>query len=167
MRAVKFGSDGRSFDLPLLMAGSWFGLAELLSGTVCLFDAVAQDECQALSFSRAALEQALRDGAVTSYLMKELSAQIIRTHRALSDEDSAGKILGFLLERRIAASGGPERSCLRLTQTALAAAVGLARETVNRQLHELEESGLVRISRGEIAVPDWDALRNFAETRRR
>lgn len=167
VRPVKFSSAGKPFDLPRLGPGQWFALAELVSGTACLFDAVADGPCRALAFTRANFERAMRDPDAVSAVLAALASEVLGIHRALADDDAAGKVLSFLLARRSASGGCIERACLRLTQAALADAVGLARETVNRHLRELEALGLVQTGRAEIGVPDWDALAAYAAGRER
>jgi len=51
---------------------------------------------------------------------------------------------------------------LALTQVELAAASGLARETVNRVLGRLEAAGFVETGRGEVLVYDLEGLRDWA-----
>jgi CRP-like cAMP-binding protein len=158
VRPVKFGSDGKSFDLPALAAGQWFGLAEVLSSAACLFDAVAATPCRALVFTRQNLELALREPSVVRYVLEALSVEIIRTHRILAEDDATGKVVSFLLSRRFSPGMPGERTCVRLTQGAIAEAIGLTRETVNRQLRELESLDLVSTGRGEICILDWNRL---------
>jgi CRP-like cAMP-binding protein len=158
VRPVKFSAAGKPFDLPPLGRGSWFGIAELVSGGAYLFDAVASAQCRALSFSRANLDLALRDPEAARAVLAALASCVVAAHRALADEDAGRKVLSYLLARRHAPGMPSERSRLMLTQSALAEAVGLARETVNRQLRELESLGFVSTGRGEITVHDWDAL---------
>jgi len=185
VRPVKFATDGNPFDLAPVHAGSWFGLAELLSGTNCLFDSVAAEECRALAFTRVNLDRAFGNPAAVRAALEGLSSEVVLLHRFLADEDAQGKILSFLLSRRRAAgtpgtvqisgtgqapagaSHLPERTCVRLTQNDFADSVGLSRETVNRQLKLLERLGLVIVGRGEVSIPDWESLASFASDRSR
>jgi CRP-like cAMP-binding protein len=157
VRPVKFALDGKPFDLPEIQGPRWLALAELVAGGPCLFDAVALTECRALSIGRRGLALALKDGEVADFIMRSLSLEVQALHRVIGSGDARGKIVSFLVSRR-ASLAGIERSSLSLTQVSLAEAVGLTRETVNRHLRELELSGLVTLARGEIGIPDWDAL---------
>jgi len=185
VRPVKFATDGKPFGLAPVRAGSWFGLAELLSGSSYLFDAVAASECRALSFIRINLDRAFARPVAVRALLEGLSSEVVLLHRFLADEDAQGKILTFLLSRRRAvgtlgpvvtpgtekkpgaASHLPERTCVRLTQNDFADSVGLSRETVNRQLKQLERLGLIMVGRGEVSIPDWENLASFASNRSR
>lgn len=166
VRPVKFSSGGKCFDLPLLGKGKWFGLAELMCGGTCLFDAVATEECHALSFDKRHLELALRNVETAKEIIQTLSNEIILAHRIIADDDALGKLLSFLLSRRGNSIAGSERSRIHTTQSEIAGSLSLTRETINRQLKELEAMGLVAITRGEIAIPDWEQLSAFASERR-
>lgn len=157
VRPVKFASDGKPFDLPELVAPCWLALAELAGGSPCLYDAVALTECRALAFSKRSLDLALDRGDTAAFIAVALSREIFALHRLIASASARGKIVAYLASRR-ASIAGFDRARLALTQAALADAVGLSRETVNRQLKELEGERLVTLARGEIGVPDWDAL---------
>jgi len=163
VRPVQFSPDGRPFDLPPRLPGRWLCLAETLNDWPCLFDAVAREACVALAFSRLNLERAALEAPLSRYLLAALGDELVQTHRLLADDDALGKILALLLSRRTAA--GFERSRLAMTQAEIAEAVGLTRETVNRQLRALESAGFVETGRGSVSVPDWDRLAVYAGTR--
>jgi len=164
VRPVKFAPDGKPFDLPELTAPCWLALAELVGEYAYLFDAVALTECRALSFGRKNLALALADRDAASFVMDSLACEVARIHRVVASSDARGKILAYLCRHR-GTLAGFERSRLMLTQAAIADAVGLTRETVNRQLKELESLELVTLARGEIGIPDWDALDSYASSR--
>jgi CRP-like cAMP-binding protein len=129
-----------------------------------LFDAVAAEDCEALAFTRQALDRALGDAEGAAFIARALAAEVAWLHRFIADEDSQGKVLSFLLSRRRSLAGLDTGSIV-LTQAAMAQALGLTRETVNRQLKELEGRGLLAIGRGEIVISDWDALAVFSRNR--
>ena len=164
VRPVKFASDGKPFDLPELSPPCWIGLAEITGGLPCLFDAVALTECRAIAFSKRSIELALARGDTASFIALCLSREVFALHRLIASADAREKIIAYLASRR-ASIAGLDRARLMLTQATLAEAVGLSRETVNRQLKELESGGLVTLARGEIGVPDWDALEKSASRR--
>ena len=108
VRPVKFAPDGKPFDLPELRAPCWLGLAELVAGSACLFDAVACEECRALSFSRKNLSLALAGHGspeVSAAVMEALASEAIRALRLLSRDDARGKILAYLMSRRASVPG--------------------------------------------------------------
>ena len=166
VRPVKFAPDGKPFDLPILTSGHWFGLAELFSGSLCLFDAVAEVECSAISFSKTNLERAVKNADLARCIIDVLSAEAGRLTDILANDDAQGKVISFLLSKKISNKSGIERACIRVTQSAVAESLGLTRETVNRHLKDLETLGLVSTGRGEIGIPDWESLASFALKRR-
>jgi CRP/FNR family transcriptional regulator len=52
----------------------------------------------------------------------------------------------------------------RLTQDALAARLGTVREVVARSLRELENSGAIEVTRGQIQITDSDRLKEWSPT---
>ena len=64
--------------------------------------------------------------------------------------------------QRIGLSDG-KQYIFPVTQIDLADATGLTAVHANRMLRQLREDGLVEFRAGEARIPDWDALRRFAE----
>lgn len=56
----------------------------------------------------------------------------------------------------------PDGSCrLHIDQATLAGRIGLARETINREMKSLKERGLVAVSRSYVTVPDTTELEAY------
>lgn len=104
-----------------------------------------------------------------SYLMQKniyLEAFAYRTTTAhFSDVIQAVERMFFLtLEQRIAAFVLDEISdsknpVLNITQEQLANAIGSAREAVSRSLKQMQQEGLLTVSRGKISILDPDRLK--------
>ena len=62
------------------------------------------------------------------------------------------RLAGLLLEQAQAAEGGDAPS--RMTQREMAAQLGTVREVVARALGQLEQQGLISLSRGRISIRD-------------
>ena len=56
-----------------------------------------------------------------------------------------------------------EPACLKITHERIASHMGTAREVVTRMLRYFQSEGMVRLSRGEIAITDPDALRALSQ----
>lgn len=69
------------------------------------------------------------------------------------------RLAGFLLEE----SALEGSACLKMTHERIASHLGTAREVVTRMLRYFQSEGMVRLSRGEIAITDERALRKLAE----
>ena len=70
------------------------------------------------------------------------------------------RLAGFLLEES-ALEGSPS---LKMTHERIANHLGTAREVVTRMLRYFQSEGMVRLSRGEIAITDEKALRKLVES---
>ena len=66
----------------------------------------------------------------------------------------------FLLEE----SALEGSACLKMTHERIANHLGTAREVVTRMLRYFQSEGMVRLSRGEIAITDEKALRKLVES---
>src|SRR5262249_21740008 len=75
-------------------------------------------------------------------------------------EDTIFLPLHARLARRILALADDFGAELQITQEELASLVGAARESVNRQLQEWRENGIVKLGRGRIRVLDAQGLAN-------
>jgi DNA-binding GntR family transcriptional regulator len=57
----------------------------------------------------------------------------------------------------------PAETSLRLTQSQLAAMTGTVREVVQRALKTLEQTGAIKLARGQIAILNPVTLRQWSE----
>ena len=85
----------------------------------------------------------------------------------LSINDLAFDITGF--DKRLALflleeSALEGSACLKMTHERIANHLGTAREVVTRMLRYFQSEGMVRLSRGEIAITDEKALRKLVES---
>ena len=74
--------------------------------------------------------------------------------------DKNGSLASFLLEE-MALEGS---SGLKITHETIAGHLGTAREVVTRMLRYFQEEGMVKLSRGMIAVIDEKRLRKLAHS---
>lgn len=70
------------------------------------------------------------------------------------------RLAGFLLEE----SALEGSACLKMTHERIANHLGTAREVVTRMLRYFQSEGMVRLSRGEIAITDEAALRKLVDS---
>jgi CRP-like cAMP-binding protein len=142
-----------------LMPGAWLCLPELYLGLPCLADVVAVEESTLRRFSRYNLFELLREPGFKDLALGEMARDCYGLHGFLlpagADETVARAIAGMAG----AAAGSTLR--LALTQSEVAEAAGLARETVNRSLRRLEALGFIETGRGEILVYDLEGLRDY------
>ena len=163
----RLGPEGDVLSLRTFAAGEYFGeLAVLTPGEARTATVIALELSEALVLHRAVFEH-LRslDQAVDRTLLTETAARLRRfTDEAtdfvfLSAEDRLMKRLGDLADAFTTMDGKPLP--LRVTQDGLARMTGVTRQTVNRVLHTLEDSGAILRSRGTITVLNRAALEKF------
>jgi CRP-like cAMP-binding protein len=161
-------------DQPVLIdvasAGTWFGeLAVLLhstSGEVkSTVEAVARTDARILVLKLAAYEE-LIDRDPDQYRMFARLALERYGMCLRSETDSRVLTADELLTARLADLADmrqrerPSRTIvLELTQTDVAALTGLSRQTVNAELHRLEQRGLVELAFRQIRIADVERLR--------
>jgi CRP/FNR family transcriptional regulator, cyclic AMP receptor protein len=157
-------SEGRELVLHVSAPGEAPGYLDLLDGAPRSADAVAQDDVEVLMLPARTVRRALIEhpGA-----LMELSiglAGIIRKLDELMRDfvflDLPARLAKLLLARP---APGP-RVELGVTQSELAAQLGVARQSLNRALGQLQEQGLIRVEESGTVVEVLDrmALRRLA-----
>lgn len=71
-------------------------------------------------------------------------------------------ILGWLVEVHGVSQGERQVLMLRISQTAIADQLGVARQSLNRELKLLERQGLLRLGKAQIEILDLPALQHLA-----
>lgn len=157
-------TDGRDLVLHVAGPGEAPGYLDLIDESVRSVDAVAQDDVEVLALparsARAALLKHPR-------ALMELSAELAAIVRTLSEV--AGDFVFLDLHARLAklllTRSAPDHHVeLDVTQSDLAAQLGVARQSLNRALGELQRRGLIRVE-GQgtiIELLDRMALRRLA-----
>jgi CRP/FNR family transcriptional regulator, cyclic AMP receptor protein len=157
VRPVKYKASGKPIELPPLAAGDWLGLPELASGVAHPYDALADESCSSIAFSRYGYALASLVPAFAAMVTGALARELLALYAFTEDESPEERIIAFLLSRKRELAGiGTTR--VSVTQERLAQAIGVSRETVNKRLKILEHQGLLKTLRGEIEVLDWKVL---------
>jgi len=154
--------DGHEAVFNIIEPGQVFGEIALLDGRPRTADAVAMTKCELMVIDRRDFIPFLRrEPAVVLKIIETLCARIRRTSAQLED------LMHLTLPARLAKtllelSGGVEASATRhelhITQRELGSAVGMSRESTNKQLRAWEARGWVRLERGGVAVINAAAL---------
>ncbi|MDQ5908672.1 MAG: family transcriptional regulator, dissimilatory nitrate respiration regulator, partial [Pseudomonadota bacterium] len=74
---------------------------------------------------------------------------------------STQRLIGFLLQLAGASTGNATELELPASKQVIASRLNLTPETLSRVLHNLSESGLIRVNGRHIAVPDVGRLKEF------
>ncbi len=159
--------EGSSRSLGDAIPGSWLGLAELRSGSPRLADLLAVEESKLLRFGCRNFAELCREPWFKDLVIDELAREHCRLHGEFDAESATEKVARAIaaLASRGAAAIVPAAGTVRLsiTQTGLAEAAGLTRETVNRCLRKLEAAGLVETERSALLVYDVAGLREWID----
>lgn len=152
---------GDELVLTVLVPGDALGELSVLDGADRSASAVALDDVTLWCVPASAVRELLRRSpAAALAVAEELAARVRQLTGTAAD-------LVFLdLPRRLAkllVSGGAAEAA-GLTQSDVAAQLGVARQSLNRALQRLQERGWVEVQRGGIAVLDAPALARFAQS---
>ncbi len=162
--------DGRDLVLRLLSSGDVFGEIAVLDGGARTADVTTTEPCEVLIFERKRFNRFLLDHPeVAVELAGVLARRLRHTTELLSDNAFLGvpARLAKVLLSLARSSGGPaddeKRIEIELSQQELGEMVGTSRVSINKQLRDWEEQGLVGIKRRRLTILDIDRLEDFAD----
>ncbi|MDL9948152.1 Crp/Fnr family transcriptional regulator [Gordonia sp. ABSL11-1] len=156
--------DGREHLAGLLGPGECFGISPLIDGEGVPQNATARTPVTVQVLDEPTLAR-LR--AAHRSMDEAIMRSLLRDIRILSSELSSASLAGLrsrLAGRLLALAGrGPHGGpVVRLTQAELAGVLGVSRQTLNRQLRQLEADGVVALSYGEVHLLEVSVLRDLA-----
>lgn len=167
VRINVLSDGGEEATLALLGPGECVGDLSLLDGRPRSASAVAAQTTRTLVVTRDDFARwlAARPKAALA-LLETLSLRVRRADEALADlafldlpHRLAKQLVALALGHpEVQAKGQREGIRLRITQSQLAAMLGVSRESVNKQLNALARSGVLRLGRGSVTVLDVDGL---------
>jgi CRP-like cAMP-binding protein len=143
----------------------------LLDGMPRSASARAVDEVAALYVSKERFTTWVKEHPAAAYAMLQMLARRVR-----EATDQVAGIALLSVEARVArqlwqqfaqvsGDGAPQRGAsLRINQTELARAIGVTRESVNKHLARMRQSGVIETSSGRVTIVDPEALRTRCET---
>lgn len=170
VRISRLSAAGKEIVFGILTPGAIFGEIALLDGGERSADATALGETRLIVLDRRDFIPFLkRHPAVAIGMLEVLCKRIRRTDEQV--EDSLFLVRDARLAKallNLADQFGketPEGLCidLQLSQRELGNFVGLTRESINKQLHEWREAGLVDLKDGLITIRDIDTFENLLE----
>jgi CRP-like cAMP-binding protein len=163
-------ADGREIVLNLIDEGEIFGEIALLDGKDRSADAIAQTDCELLVIERRSFIPFLKNNPEASLrLLSVLCERLRRTTAQVEDLlflDLPARLAKKLLS--LAAAGNQltatgKRIATRVSQRELGAMVGMSRESINKQLRQWQNDGIVAVGGGSIVLLDERAMRALAE----
>ena len=164
IKVTILGDDGREIILSVLGSGEFFGEMALLDNEPRSATAIAAEESELVSLSRAEFEGVLaQNPSMMAGLIKVLTARLRHANHQISTLallDVYGRVARVIVEM-----GRDEGKRLkdgritfqRPTHQEIANRIGTTRETVTRMLKDLQRQSLIRVSGREIVLePDFE-----------
>ncbi len=148
------GATGRQV-IQTLRPGDIDGDIQMLLGKPMPYETRANTDTTCLLIERAAFEQLLATHPQLSRRwLTSVSQRLARSHSRLTN------LLGQPLEVQVAQLLLEERvdDVVNLTQTTVAALLGVRRPSINRVLKRLARAGMVQVTYGKVQIIDADAL---------
>ena len=162
VRVQQVGENGREIVLYRVQAGESCVLT-----TACLLayedysaEGLAETDIQAVAIPRSVFDDLIARSAVFRRFVFTAYARRITDLFVVIEEVAFKRVDLRLAQKLLELGGGSGR--VHLTHHQLATELGTAREVVSRQLHEFQRRGWVHGGRGEVALTDIPALRDFA-----
>lgn len=144
---------GQRLTIEMFGPGDAFGEIALLDGRSRTADAIAAENCELFVLPRNEFIQYLeRDSRLAVRIIELLCGRLRQTNENM--EATIFLPLRARLARRLSVLAEDFGTELHITQEELGALLGVARESVNRQLQEWRRSGIVQLRRGQIFVLD-------------
>jgi CRP/FNR family transcriptional regulator, cyclic AMP receptor protein len=152
-----WSQTGTHVTLNTLGPGDVFGEIAMLDGCERTADAVAAEPTELFTLRREPVIAHLEREPKIALKFMELLCKRLRYVSGRMEEVVTLK-MAARLARRLLALAEDFGSDVVISQEHLAAHVGAARESVNRQLHLWQKRGIVDLRRGTIAIKNADAL---------
>lgn len=167
VKVVLAGEDGREVILSILKEGDFFGEMALIDDRPRSANVVATADSILLILRREDFQACLEDNPRIAFgLLRELSRRLRLaddTIGALVLLDVNGRIARLLLTLADEHNGlSVPRT---VTHNTIAQMIGSTRESVTRTLRDLQDRGLIRVTKERIAVIDRPALERLASSR--
>ncbi|OGA36808.1 MAG: Crp/Fnr family transcriptional regulator [Betaproteobacteria bacterium RIFCSPLOWO2_12_FULL_65_110] len=162
---LAFGaSDGSEKVVEILGPGQSFGEAVMFLDKPYVVFAETLADSLLLHVGKAAIFQELEHSQ--HFARRMLGGLAQRLHRIVGDlegyslKSGTQRVIGYLL-RDVAAEGRTAEVTLPASKSVIASRLSITREHFSRILHELSDSGLIKVRGRDIRFLDIERLRNF------
>ena len=169
VRITQLSEDGRELTLIVLRDGDFFGDMSLLDGDPRSASAITAEDTEVLMLFRDDfMNFIIRYPPASLEILRVLSLRLRRMDEVLGEailQTAAVRLARRLMElMAIYGQAMDEGTLLNvvLTQTQLAEMVGLTRVTVNKELAQMEEMGVLKRIKRKIVILDEEHLKRLA-----
>lgn len=158
-------ADGQQFFASFLAPGHWFGEIPLLDEGARAFYAEAVESSEVAVLAAQDFWHAVNSDPAVLLAVMRLSCSRFRAAVAWIEDASLHPFKVRLASRLLALAQMEciDNGILRISQEMLAAQLGTARQTVNRQLQEWSRQGLIQLRYAAIELLDVTALQSIAK----
>jgi len=160
--------EGKEFVVNIINPGEVFGEIALLDGSDRTADAVTMGPCEVMVLERRDFVPFLRDHPDACMRLLEVLCQKVRWTTAvleaalfLEGPSRLARVLVHLSSLYGQPAGDGVELRIRFSQQQLANMVGMSRESINKQLGQWRDDGIVAIEDGRILITDLDALQDI------
>jgi CRP-like cAMP-binding protein len=165
LRIYATGPDGKEMVFHIADPGDVIGEIALLDSNPRSANVVALEDAELLTLDRRDFLPFLDRHPRVAILLAELLAARVRRLSELAEDSILLALRARLAKRLLVLSrsygvdtGEGRRLDLKLPQQALGEMVGTSRESINKQLRDWTQRGLVRFDRGTVTLLDEKAL---------
>lgn len=167
VRVLFAARSGAEVEVALLGPGECVGDLALFDNRPRSATAIAAQHTRTLVVTRDTFLNWLKERPSAALaLLQTLSLRLRRTDEALADlafsdlpTRLAKRLLDLAITQQDVTARGQPDGRIRITQSELAAMLGVSRESVNKQLNAFAREGWISLARGQITIRDPDALR--------
>lgn len=167
IKMFRMSSSGREQVLETLGPGDTCACNPASEKWSCTSSAQALSSCVAWFLSRENYVKLVKTHPKLAYSLNELFAERLKCFSELIEEvslkDSKKRLVKFLLDMMERDEKSKENNVLAIsfTREEIAQRLGVARETIVRQLHQLKDKKLIEINPRQILIKDEKALRQI------
>lgn len=170
VKVVVPSEEGDEAILATLRRGDFLGELALLDGAPRSASAIALEPTEMMALPRdqfrslVASEPAIRDAlfAALTAELRRLTTHVAELHFLDITGRLASRLAHLAEEHGERLPNGAVRLDAPLTQSDLASMIGATRQSVNKLLGEFEATGLLRLERDSIVIPDLEQLAQAA-----
>ena len=169
LRISTISEEGKEIGIGVLEPGDTFGEMAMLDNEPRSATITTMDFCELLKLSPEDFKTMVLEQPSLAFNLLGILAQRLRhTTKVYQDtvfRDIPARLAQFLLEFSHPSMHSEDEQVLdfSLSQYELGTLINASRESVNKQLREWEEQGVIRKNRGRIRLLDLDVLRTEAD----
>ena len=169
LRVSAISEEGKEVSFGVLGEHAFFGELSLLDGRRRIATVTALENCELLLLSHPKYQQLLQShprasNALLSYLLLNMAERLRLTDHLYQDTvflDVSARLAKFLLKLSQPLhqdQTGRRMLSVELSQYELGTLINASRESVNKQLRDWEEKGVIEMNKGQMVLLDTDFL---------